>query len=74
VQIVSFSTAVGTESCNLWLHLNFFLCHQRKVEEALVDLVQVLNVIHHADFSVFDSPLNLYTITWKTMLVVQAVI
>jgi hypothetical protein len=50
----------------------FFLCHRRKLEEALVDLVQVLSVIHHADFSVSDSPLNLYTITWKTMLVVQA--
>jgi hypothetical protein len=40
----------------------------------LVDLVQVLSMIHHADFSVFDSPLNLYTITWKTMLVIQAMI
>jgi hypothetical protein len=38
----------------------------------VVNLVQVLSVIHHADFSVFDSPLNLYMITWKTMLVIQA--
>lgn len=50
VQIICFSTAVGIELCNLWLHLNFFLCHRRKLEEALVDLVQVLSVIHHADF------------------------
>jgi hypothetical protein len=70
VPIICFSTAVGIELCNPWLHLNFFLCHQRKLEEALVDLVQVLS----ADFSVSDSPLNLYTITWKTMLVVQAMI
>ncbi len=40
----------------------------------MVDLVQVFSLIHHADFSVFDSPLNLYMITWKTMLVVQAMI
>ncbi len=72
MQIVCFRTAVGIEFCNLWLHLNFFLCHQRKLEEAVVNLVQVLSVIHHADFSVFDSPLNLYMITWKTMLVIQA--
>lgn len=74
MQIVCFSTAVGIELCTLWLHMNFFLFHRRKLEEALVDLLQVFSLIHHADFSVFDSPLNLYMITWKTMLVVQAMI